>query len=24
MNILPGGGQKPGETLKEAVVRECL
>lgn len=24
MNILPGGGQEPGETLKEAVVRECL
>ncbi|MGH1145339.1 NUDIX domain-containing protein [Bacillus pseudomycoides] len=24
MNILPGGGQKPGETLKAAVVRECL
>lgn len=24
MSILPGGGQEPGETLKEAVVRECL
>ncbi|MFJ8262902.1 NUDIX domain-containing protein [Rummeliibacillus sp. NPDC094406] len=24
MNILPGGGQEPGETLKEAVVRECI
>ncbi len=24
MYILPGGGQKHGETLKEAVVRECL
>ncbi|MFC5464172.1 NUDIX domain-containing protein [Lederbergia graminis] len=23
-NILPGGGQEPGEPLKEAVVRECL
>ena len=24
MYILPGGGQEHGETLKEAVVRECL
>lgn len=24
MNILPGGGQEPGEPLKDAVVRECL
>lgn len=24
MNILPGGGQEPGETLKEAIVRECI
>lgn len=22
--ILPGGGQRPGETLREAVVRECM
>ncbi|MCC5808369.1 MAG: NUDIX domain-containing protein [Opitutales bacterium] len=22
--ILPGGGQQPGETLREAVVRECM
>lgn len=24
MYILPGGGQEHGETLKEAVIRECL
>lgn len=24
MNILPGGGQEPGETLKDAVICECL
>lgn len=24
MNLLPGGGQESGETLKEAVDKECL